>query len=74
MIRIFLRFNRAGTEARPQLIRRISVKHQCGAQAFRRAVVAELLFPKELPSASLSQGTVFASLFVTGYRVWEVAH
>lgn len=55
-------------------VRGSEVKHQCGAQAFRRTVVVELLFPKELPSASLSQGTVFASLFATGYRVWEVAH
>ena len=55
-------------------VRGSQVKHQCGPQAFRRTVVVELLFPKELPSASLSQGTVFASLFNTGYRVWDVAH
>ncbi len=50
------------------------VRHQCGSRAFRRTVVVGLLFPRELPSASLSQGTVFVSLFPTGYRVWEVAH
>ena len=50
------------------------VKHQCGSRAFHRTVVVGLLFPKELPSASLSQGTVFVSLFATGYRVWEKAH
>ena len=50
------------------------VRRQCGSRAFRRTVVVGLLFPKELPSASLSQGTVFVSLFATGYRVWEVAH
>lgn len=55
-------------------VRGSEVKRQCGSQAFRRTVVVELLFPKELPSASLSQGTVFASLFATGYRVWDVAH
>jgi hypothetical protein len=27
-----------------------------------------------LPSASLSQGTVFVSLSGTGFRVWQVAH
>jgi hypothetical protein len=55
-------------------VRGSEVKHQCGPQAFRRTIVVELLFPKELPSASLSQGTVFVSVFNTGYRVWEVAH
>jgi hypothetical protein len=50
------------------------VRHQCGSRAFHRTVVVGLLFPKELPSASLSQGTVFVSRFASGYRVWEVAH
>ncbi len=50
------------------------VKHQCGPPTFHRTVVVGLLFPKELPSASLSEGTVFVSLFSTGYQVWEVAH
>ena len=43
-------------------------------QAFRRTIVVEPLFPKELPSGSLSRGTVFVSLFATGYRAWDVAH
>jgi hypothetical protein len=50
------------------------VRHQCGQRAFHRTVVVELLFPKELPSASLSQGVVFVSRFATGYSVWELAH
>ena len=50
------------------------VRHQRGPRAFHRTVIVELLFPKELPSASLSQGVVFVSRFATGYRVWEVAH
>ena len=50
------------------------VKAQCGARTFHRTVVVQLLFPKELPSASLSQGVVFVSRFPTGYKVWEVAH
>jgi hypothetical protein len=36
--------------------------------------VVELLFPKMLPSASLSQGVVFVSLSNTGYQVWYVYH
>jgi hypothetical protein len=47
---------------------------QCGTRVSRRTVVVDLLFPKMLPSASLSQGTVFVSLSGTGYRVWQVAH
>jgi hypothetical protein len=50
------------------------VKAQCGTRTFHRTEVVELLFPKELPSASLSQGVVFVSLSASGYRVWEVAH
>jgi hypothetical protein len=50
------------------------VRHQCGRRAFDRTVVVQLLFPKELPSASLSQGVVFVSRFATGYRVWKMAH
>jgi hypothetical protein len=50
------------------------VKAQCGVNAFRRTVVVDLLFPKMLPSASLSEGTVFVSRSPTGYRVWERAH
>lgn len=50
------------------------VNAQCGTRVFRRTVVVDLFFPKMLPSASLSQGTVFVSLSGTGYQVWEVAH
>ncbi|HEY5288240.1 MAG TPA: hypothetical protein VIJ50_14175 [Solirubrobacteraceae bacterium] len=38
-----------------------------------RMVVVELQFPKEWPSASLSEGVVFVSRFKGGYRVWGVA-
>lgn len=47
---------------------------RCGPTTFKRTVVVELLFPKMLPSASLSQGTVFISLSTSGYHIWEVAH
>jgi hypothetical protein len=39
-----------------------------------RTVAVDLLFPKMLPSASLSEGVVFVSLFPAGYQVWDVAH
>jgi hypothetical protein len=47
---------------------------QCGRLVAERTVVVQLLFPKELPRASLSQGTVFASRFDDGFQLWEVAH
>jgi hypothetical protein len=47
--------------------------HQCGERVQKRTVVVELRFPKMLPSASLSAGTVFVSRFKSGYRVWEVS-
>jgi hypothetical protein len=50
------------------------VRAQCGTRAFHRTIVVDLLFPRMLPSASLSQGTVFVSRAPTGYRVWEQAH
>jgi hypothetical protein len=50
------------------------VKFLCGAKVARRTVVVQLLFPWLLPSASLSQGVVFAGRFHGGYRVWYVAH
>ncbi len=50
------------------------VAFQCGKTIRARTVVVELCFPKELPSASLSEGVVFVSRFTRGYRVWEVAH
>jgi len=46
----------------------------CNSWVRNRTVVVDLLFPKMLPSASLSEGVVFVSLFPTGYQVWEVAH
>ena len=46
----------------------------CGSLVRNRTVVVDLLFPKMLPSASLSEGVVFVSRFRTGYRVWQAAH
>jgi hypothetical protein len=46
----------------------------CSNLVRQRTVVVDLLFPKMLPSASLSEAVVLVSLFNTGYRVWEVAH
>ena len=46
----------------------------CSPRARNRTVVVDLLFPKMLPSASLSEGVVFVSLFRTGYQIWDVAH
>jgi hypothetical protein len=46
----------------------------CSQRVRDRTVVVDLLFPKKLPSASLSEGVVFVSLFRTGYQVWDVAH
>ena len=46
----------------------------CSPRVRNRTVVVDLLFPKMLPSASLSEGVVFVSLFRTGYQVWDVAH
>jgi hypothetical protein len=47
---------------------------QCGREVGNHTVVVQLLFPKMLPSASLSQGVVDVSHFDKGYRVWEVVH
>ncbi len=47
---------------------------RCNSLVRSRTVVVDLLFPKMLPSASLSEGAVFVSLFPTGYQVWDVAH
>ncbi len=49
------------------------VAHQCGKAIERETVVVQLRFPKMLPSASLSAGTVFVSRFKNGYHVWEVS-
>src|SRR6476469_5080093 len=46
----------------------------CSDRARRRTIVVDLLFPKMLPSASLSEGVVLVSRFANGYRVWDVAH
>jgi hypothetical protein len=51
-----------------------STPFQCSNLVRNRTVVVDLLFPKMLPSASLSEGVVLVSLFPTGYRVWEVGH
>jgi hypothetical protein len=46
----------------------------CTSHVRNRTVVVDLLFPKMLPSASLSEGVVLVSRFGTRYRVWKVAH
>jgi hypothetical protein len=50
------------------------VASQCGSSVAGRTVVVDLFYPWLLPSASLTQGTVFVSYFAGRYRVWEVAH
>jgi hypothetical protein len=50
------------------------VAFQCGKKIQARTIVVELRFPKEMPSASLSEGVVFISRLESGYEVWEVAH
>jgi hypothetical protein len=51
-----------------------STPFHCSTTVRRRTIVVDLLFPKMLPSASLSEGVVLVSRFATGYRVWEVGH
>jgi hypothetical protein len=51
-----------------------STPFQCSNLVRQRTVVVDLLFPKMLPSASMSEGVVLVSLFKTGYQVWEVGH
>jgi hypothetical protein len=51
-----------------------STPFNCSDKVRRRTVVVDLLFPKMLPSASLSEGVVLVSRFSSGYRVWEVGH
>ena len=51
-----------------------STPFRCSNLVRQRTVVVDLLFPKMLPSASLSEGVVLVSLFKTGYQVWEVGH
>jgi hypothetical protein len=50
------------------------VARQCGAKVDDRTVVVQLLFPRMLPSASLSEAVVAVSRFAHGYRVWEILH
>lgn len=50
------------------------VSNLCSNRVAARTVVVQLLFPRMLPSASLSQSTVFVGRFANGYRVWLVAH
>jgi hypothetical protein len=50
------------------------VRNLCGKKVAARTVVVQMLFPRMLPSASLSQSVVFVGRFAHGYRVWHVAH
>jgi hypothetical protein len=50
------------------------VKFLCGQRLADRTVVVQMLFPRMLPSASLSEAVVFVARFATGYRVWYIAH
>jgi hypothetical protein len=50
------------------------LRQHCGKTIATRTVVVQMLLPKLLPSASLSESVVFVSDFRAGYRVWEVAH
>ena len=54
--------------------RGVEVVRQCGRRAAERTVMVELLFPRMLPSASLSESTLFVARARGAYRVWEVAH
>lgn len=51
-----------------------STPFHCTDQVRHRTVVVDLLFPKMLPSASLSEGVVLVSRLPTGYQVWELGH
>lgn len=55
-------------------VRGQQVSNLCGKKVAARTVVVHMLFPRMLPSASLSQAVVFAGRFAHGYRVWYVAH
>jgi hypothetical protein len=50
------------------------VGNLCGKKVAARTVVVQMLFPRMLPSASLSESVVFAGRFAHGYRVWYAAH
>ena len=55
-------------------VRGSEVGRQCGASVHDRTVVVQMLFPRMLPSASLSEAVVAVSRFASGYRVWEILH
>jgi hypothetical protein len=55
-------------------VRGAQVVRECGDRVGDRTVVVEMLFPRMLPSASLSQSTVFVDRENGMYRVWQVAH
>ena len=55
-------------------VRGDEVARQCGARVAERTVIVQMLFPRMLPSASLSEAVVAASRFPDGYRVWEILH
>ena len=55
-------------------VRGEQIANECGTTVENRSVVVELLFPAMLPSASLSEGTVFVSRIDGRYQVWQVAH
>ena len=55
-------------------VRGAQVVRECGDRVGNRTVVVEMLFPRMLPSASLSESTVFVDREGGAYRVWEVAH
>jgi hypothetical protein len=55
-------------------VRGAQVVRECGDRVGNRTVVVEMLFPRMLPSASLSESTVFVDRESGAYRVWEIAH
>jgi hypothetical protein len=55
-------------------VRGAQVVRECGDRVGDRTVVVQMLFPRMLPSASLSQSTVFVDRENGAYRVWEIAH
>jgi hypothetical protein len=55
-------------------VRGSQVGRQCGVRVQDRTVVVQLLLPRMLPSASLSEAVVAVSRFARGYRVWEILH
>ena len=51
-----------------------AVGHDCGRRVRRRTVVVDLVLPRLLPSASLSQTTFAIAWTGDGARVWSVLH